>query len=143
MAKSPELFRLAEDTDGSRPIGRIVRPSVGWLRAIREALGFSLADQARRMKVTPPAVRSFELAEAEDRITLASLRRAAAAMDCDLVYTLLPRSGALAVPADSETGKGAKERKSGAATPAKPPAALPTPDSVVLDLTWHGEHGVD
>lgn len=142
MAKPPELFRLAEDTDSSRPIGRIVRPSVGWLRAIREALGLSLADQARRLKVTPPAVRSFELAEAEDRITLGSLRRTAAAMYCDLVYTLLPRSGALEIPVKSSLGKAARTPNIGRTATAKPPASPPA-DSVVLDLTWRVENGVD
>jgi len=113
------------------------------LRAIREALGLSLADQARRLKITPPAVRSFELAEAEDRITLASLRRTAAAMDCDLVYTLVSRSGALAIPAKDESGKAARKTGGGRETLAKASGPSSTPDNVVLDLTWRVENGVD
>ena len=34
----------------------------------------------------------MEKAEAEDRITLKSLRAAANALDCDLVYALVPRA---------------------------------------------------
>jgi len=143
VAKSLELSRLAEDTDGSRPIGRVVRPAVGWLRAIREALGLSLADQARHLQVTPPAVRSFEQAEAEDRITLASLRRTAAAMDCDLVYTLVPRSGKLSISVKPAHGDAARDAKTGRTAAAKPPGPSSTPESVVLDLTWRVENGVD
>ena len=76
------------------PIGHIIRPTVGWLRTTRDLLGFTLTNLAQRLKVTPPAVRSFEQAEAEDRITLASLRRVAAAMNCELIYALVPRTGA-------------------------------------------------
>ena len=36
-----------------------------------------------------------EKAEAEDRITLKSLRALADALDCDLVYALVPRAGSL------------------------------------------------
>ena len=37
----------------------------------------------------------FENAEAEDRITLQSLRRVAAALDCNLVYALVPKAGSI------------------------------------------------
>lgn len=109
----------------------------GWLRTIREALDLTLADQAKRLKITPPAVRSFEQAEAEDRITLASLRRTAAAMDCELVYTLMPRSGSLPMSAKAET----REPGRAAIKPKVPSTKVPAADNVVLDLTWRAEHG--
>jgi predicted DNA-binding mobile mystery protein A len=37
----------------------------------------------------------LEKAEAEDRITLKSLRTAANALDCDLVYALVPKAGTM------------------------------------------------
>jgi predicted DNA-binding mobile mystery protein A len=68
-------------------------PRSGWLRAIRRALGMSQADVARRIGVSQPSVDGFERAEASGAITLASLRRVAGTMDCDLVYALVPRRG--------------------------------------------------
>ena len=57
------------------------RPASGWVCAIREALGMSHA-----------GVRKLEAAEASDAITLASLRKLAAALDCELHYALVPRT---------------------------------------------------
>ncbi len=67
------------------------RPATGWVRAIRNALGMSSAALARRLQITDSAVRKMEEAEATDAITLGSLRRAAAALDCELQYALVPR----------------------------------------------------
>lgn len=67
------------------------RPPSGWIKAIREALGMTSAHLARRLGVTLPTTTRLEASEAEDRITLATLRRAAAALNCELHYALLPR----------------------------------------------------
>jgi len=69
------------------------RPSSGWIAAVREALGLSLADVGRRLRVPRQNVQMFEHAEATDRITLATLRKVAEAMGCDLIYGFVPRSG--------------------------------------------------
>lgn len=67
------------------------RPAAGWIKAIREALGMSARELARRLGVGIPTVTRMELSEAEDRITLATLRRAADAMGCELQYALVPK----------------------------------------------------
>jgi predicted DNA-binding mobile mystery protein A len=67
------------------------RPPHGWVRAIREALGMSGAALASRMGTTAGAVTRLEQSEARDRIRLDTLRRAADALECDLVYLLVPR----------------------------------------------------
>jgi len=69
------------------------RPQRGWLRAIREGLGLTLESVGRRIGQSRRRIQEFEKAEANDRITLHSLRRVAAAMDCDLVYAIVPKSG--------------------------------------------------
>ena len=79
------------------------RPSSGWIAAVREALGFSLADVGRLVRVPRQNVQKFERAEANDRITLATLRRVAAAMGCELVYALVPRSGSFVELAEQPT----------------------------------------
>jgi predicted DNA-binding mobile mystery protein A len=67
-------------------------PRSGWLRAIRDALGMSAAVVAKRMGVTPQAVLAMESSEVNERIRLDTLRRAADALECELVYVLLPRA---------------------------------------------------
>jgi predicted DNA-binding mobile mystery protein A len=66
-------------------------PPGGWLRSIREALGRSLRAQAALVGVAFATLQQSERAEAEDRITLAQLRKLAAGLDCELVYALVPR----------------------------------------------------
>lgn len=68
------------------------RPHRGWIRAIRDALGMSAAQLAKKMGVSQPRVTALEKAEADDSVTLASLRRAAEALDCTLVYALVPKT---------------------------------------------------
>lgn len=65
-------------------------PSRGWIRAIREALGMTTAQLANRLGVSQPRIVEMEKAEANGNITMHSLERAAAALDCRLVYALVP-----------------------------------------------------
>ena len=68
------------------------RPPQGWIKTIRMALGMTSSALAQRVgHVSDSAIRKLELAEAEDAITLASLRRVAEALDCELQYALIPR----------------------------------------------------
>jgi len=66
-------------------------PSSGWAKAIRESLGMSASALARKLGVTPSSIAKFEKAEADEKITLASLRKLASALDCELQYSLVPR----------------------------------------------------
>jgi len=72
------------------------RPKGGWIASLREALGLSLAEVGRQVRVPRQNVQQYERAEATDRITLGTLRRAANAMGCELVYVLVPKSGSFA-----------------------------------------------
>ncbi len=66
-------------------------PPLGWLRARRDALGMTSRQLARRLNVSQPAVTQMEKSESNGVIRLDTLRRAADALDCDLVYSLVPR----------------------------------------------------
>lgn len=78
--------------DGFRPLVDEPRPARGWVRAIRDALGMSGAELGSRLGVRQSTVDQLERSEANETIKLESLRRAADALDCDLVYALVPRS---------------------------------------------------
>jgi predicted DNA-binding mobile mystery protein A len=66
-----------------------------WVREIRTALGLSQSQLARRAGVSRATVQQMERAEAQRRITLASLDKLAAAMDCQVAIAILPRGGSL------------------------------------------------
>ena len=67
------------------------RPSRGWIRAIREALGMTTGQLAKRLGVHQPRVIELERGEATGNITVRSLERAAEALGCRLVYAFVPK----------------------------------------------------
>ena len=69
------------------------RPPKGWIRAIRDALGMTAEQLGERLGITQPSVQRLEASEAEDTIQLNTLRRVAEALDCEVVYALVPRAG--------------------------------------------------
>ncbi len=70
-------------------------PPIGWLKAIRTALGMSLQQLANRISITKQSVTEIEQREQDGSITLNSLRQAARALDVELVYGLVPKDGSL------------------------------------------------
>jgi predicted DNA-binding mobile mystery protein A len=62
----------------------------GWIKAVREALGMTTTQLAARLNVKQPSVVAMEQSEAKGAIELATLRRVAQALDCTLVYALVP-----------------------------------------------------
>jgi predicted DNA-binding mobile mystery protein A len=68
------------------------RPPRGWVRAIRDALGMTSRQLAARMGLSQSTIIALEKGEAADTVTLKTLREAAEALDCRLVYALVPRT---------------------------------------------------
>jgi len=72
------------------PSSRFTMPVRGWIKAIRAGLGMSSQQLAKRLGVKQPSVVAMEQSEAKGTIELATLRRVAEALDCTLVYALVP-----------------------------------------------------
>ncbi len=66
-------------------------PSKGWLRAVRDAIGLNQRAMAAKMAIRQQTYHQIEKREEKGEITLSSLRRAAEALDCELVYFLVPK----------------------------------------------------
>ncbi|MGD0864658.1 MAG: mobile mystery protein A [Rhizomicrobium sp.] len=73
-----------------RPLVANARPPKGWVRAIRDGLGMTTLQLARRIGVSQSRIPELEQAEAGGHITLKSLERAAEAMGCRVIYALVP-----------------------------------------------------
>lgn len=86
-----QLRQIDRRVDALRQLSATPRPPGGWIRAIRSALGMPITYLAGQLGQTRQATQALEQREVEDRITLSALRRAAGALDCDLVYALVPR----------------------------------------------------
>lgn len=74
-----------------RSLESFARPQRGWVKAIREALGMTTAQLGARIGVSQPRAVEIEKAEVSGSISLDSLERAAHALDCQLVYALIPK----------------------------------------------------
>lgn len=90
MLRTLALRQLDETLDRWRALPR-PRPSAGWLRAVRQALGMTTRQLAKSVGVTQAAVVDAERTEAKGDITLATLQRYAASLGCELSYALVPR----------------------------------------------------
>jgi predicted DNA-binding mobile mystery protein A len=78
-----------------RPIRKLPThdaPKGGWIRALRSALGFTGVDLASRLEIAPSSLSALEGSEVAGTISLNSLRKVAHAMDCELVYSVVPRT---------------------------------------------------
>lgn len=88
MVTVPE--QLDKRLDELRPLAKVARPSRGWIRAIRNALGMTTAQLGNRMNVRQPRIVELEKAEISGNITMQSLERAAEALGCRVIYILVP-----------------------------------------------------
>lgn len=84
--------RLDERLSALKPANRFGVPPKGWVRAIRDALGMTGVQFAQRLQIRPQSVSALEKSEANGSIQLKTLRRAAEALDCTLVYALVPNT---------------------------------------------------
>jgi predicted DNA-binding mobile mystery protein A len=84
--------RLDERLTALKPEDRFSAPPKGWVRAIRDALGMTGVQFAQRLQIRPQSVGALEKSEATGSIQLKTLRRAAEALDCTLVYALVPNT---------------------------------------------------
>lgn len=72
------------------PTKGFARPPKGWVRAIRDALGLTSRQMGVRMGKTHSTITAVEKGEVAGTVSLNTLRAAAEALDCTLVYALVP-----------------------------------------------------
>ena len=73
---------------------RSLKAPIGWARSIRESLGMSAEQLARRIGVSRATIVTLERSEARGTITLASLEKLSRGLGCRVVYALVPEMGA-------------------------------------------------
>ena len=64
-------------------------PPQGWLKTIREFLGMTTTQLAKRIGVSQPRV--FAMEKNEKNIKISTMERIADALDCDFIYAIVPR----------------------------------------------------
>ena len=92
-AKHKNLAReqLDETLKQFLPLKTAVPPMKGWIRAIRDALGMTGKQLAKRLKVNQKRVARIEQDEKLGKVTVNTLRGVAEALNCEFVYGFVPK----------------------------------------------------
>lgn len=73
----------------------VLVPERGWINTIRTTLNMTMAQLGSKLNITRQGVKRIEESEANDTITLKSLKDVANAMDLKFVYALVPKNGTI------------------------------------------------
>lgn len=66
------------------------KPEMGWIKSIRIALGITTKQLAEKMGIAQPNIIAIEERELLRTISLETLDKAARAMNCKLIYAIVP-----------------------------------------------------
>jgi predicted DNA-binding mobile mystery protein A len=64
----------------------------GWIQYIRRALGMTLSQLAKRVGLSTSTIAHLERAEVSGVASVKSIKKIAAAMECDFVYAVIPKN---------------------------------------------------
>jgi len=84
--------QLDETLDKLKVLRYFNPPPFGWVKAIRSSLGMSGRQLANRLSVTKQSISRIEQDEISGAITLKTLRKVAAGLDCVFVYGFVPKT---------------------------------------------------
>lgn len=109
-----KLERLSLDKvfDKLRSVIYVKRPTNGWIKTIRESLGMSVSQLAKRVGVGSSRIYKIENDEIDNKLTLNTLENIARALNCELFYVLVPEKPLQTILEEQVKKKVAKESKS-------------------------------
>ena len=92
--KENDILRLEQLEETIRPFRAVMdtqKPRGGWVRTMREALGMTNVQLAKRLgRKAPQTIEDMQEYEVTETIKLRTLRELANALGCRLVYALVP-----------------------------------------------------
>ena len=82
--------QIAEKTDEIRQQKTLFLGVQSWVRYIRDGLGMTLEQLSRRTELSTSTLGQLEKNESMGKVTLGSLKKIGEAMNCQLIYALVP-----------------------------------------------------
>ena len=82
--------QVARRVDGLHALKDKATVREGWIKYMRSALGLTLSELAKLAGVGLGSVAQAERREVDGQVSLATLKKMAEAMDCELVYAFVP-----------------------------------------------------
>ncbi len=86
------LEQLDNKTKHLSALAELSLPSEGWMYNIRQALGISLKQLGKRMKLTPAGVKEMEKREKNASVSLKGLHDFASALNLKFIYAFIPKN---------------------------------------------------
>jgi predicted DNA-binding mobile mystery protein A len=83
-----QILRKIDELSSLLPL--YTRPSEGWIRTLRKALGMTMSQLAKRLNIQQSRVSEIEKAEIHDQLTLKTLLTVAQALGCRFEYAFIP-----------------------------------------------------
>jgi predicted DNA-binding mobile mystery protein A len=84
--------QLGAKLERLKPLRDTMPPNKGWIRAIRDALGMTGEQLAKRLGVSKKRISRIEHDEVVGSVTIKTMRRVAEALDCVFAYGFVPRT---------------------------------------------------
>ncbi len=85
------LSQIERRLDSLRAVKDKAQVKDGWIKFMRNALGLTLNDLSKLVSLSRIRIIQAERREIEGKVTIATLKKMAEAMDCDLVYAFVPK----------------------------------------------------
>jgi predicted DNA-binding mobile mystery protein A len=105
-----EQKRLDSKLDRASNLRAVEAPPTGWIKSVRQALGMTAAQLAKRLGMSPQSVLALEKREVAVAITLATLEKAAHALDCEMHVVFTSRRGTGQIVYERAMKKAREER---------------------------------
>ena len=85
-----QIRSLDKKTSSLADAKNIVPKGSGWINTVREALGMTAVQLAKRLGVTQPRIAKLE--SNEENLKLSTMKKVAEALDCEFVYYFKPKT---------------------------------------------------
>ena len=85
------LEQLDSTLEKFNNVKKLNPPPKGWIKAIRNALGMTSTQLAKKLNVSVPRISILEKRESSGAVTIKTLRKVAQQLDCLFIYGLVPR----------------------------------------------------
>ncbi len=89
-ARIMQIRALDKKTSSLSDAKNVIPKGSSWINAVREAIGMTAVQLAKRLGVTQPRVAKMEANE--ENLKLSTMKKVAKAMNCDFVYYFKPKS---------------------------------------------------
>ena len=89
-ARIVEIRALDKKLESLPLSNNIVPRNKGWINSVREAIGMTALQLAKRLGVTQPRIVAME--KNEDNLKLSTFKKVAQAMNCEFVYYFKPKT---------------------------------------------------